>query len=395
MTPDQRDPANPARARPVLTRRGILAVVLVAGAAVAWLAWPRPKPVAAASATPVSTASALQTDLPIWATAIGTVQALNTVDVKVRVDGQLQSVSFAEGQDVSAGQVLAHLDPEPLKAELRKAEAARQKDQASLDNALLDLQRYTKLGQIGAATKQSVDTATAQVASLRAATAADDAQVHAARLQLGYTTITAPLSGRVGARQADAGSVVHANDASGLVTITQMQPITVAFSVPQDLLPDLLAAQASAPLAVTVATRGGERALAQGKLVFVDSRVDQNTGQIRLKAAFDNQDRALWPGELISVRLLLRTERQVVTVPSDAVVNTQDGQRIFVVKADQTVQLRPVRTGASADGKTEVRAGVRAGEAVVTDGQSRLNDGSKVAVRAAVAVAQADAGGQR
>ncbi|CAB3724733.1 efflux RND transporter periplasmic adaptor subunit [Paraburkholderia rhynchosiae] len=366
----------------------ILAFAVVVALLAVWF-WPRHPAVKAATAVPVNSGHPVSRDFPIRVAAVGTVQALNTVDVKVRVDGQLQRVAFNEGQDVKAGQLLAQLDQGPLTAQLHQAEAAQRKDQASLDNARLDLARYSKLVNIGAATTQAVDTAKAQVEALAATVAADAALVQSDRLQLSFTTLAAPFTGRVGAREADIGAIVHPADTTGIVTVTQMEPITVLFSVPQDVLPELLANQAKAPLAVSVTTRSGSTPLADGRLVFIDSTVDPTTGQIRLKASFTNQDRKLWPGELVNARVLVRTDMQRLAVPSRAVVNSQNGTQLYVIAANGTAQMRPVQTGVIVDGMTEIRSGIAPTDLVVFDGQSRLNPGVQVAATTIPASAKA------
>jgi membrane fusion protein, multidrug efflux system len=357
-------------------------------ALLAWWQWPRHNGSAPLATVPVNAGHTVIIDFPIRVTAVGTVQALNTVDVKVRVDGQLQHVAFSEGQDVKLGQQLAQLDQGPLTAQLRQAEAAQRKDEASLENAQLDLARYSKLVGIGAATSQSVDTARAQVRALTATLAADAALVQSDRLQLGFTTLTAPFAGRVGAREADIGAIVHPTDATGIVTVTQMEPIDVLFSVPQDVLPDLLANQTKAPLPVSVTTRTGGDVLAQGSLVFIDSQVDPSTGQIKLKASFANANRRLWPGELVNVRVLVRTDCQRIAVPSRAIVNTQAGTQVYEIEPNGAVQMSAVQTGVSVDGMTEIRSGIKAGELIVLDGQSRLNPGAHVTATVVSASAQ-------
>jgi membrane fusion protein, multidrug efflux system len=367
-----------------------LAVGLAAALAlVAWWQWPKHTTKAVAPAVPVNAGYAVLADFPIRVVSVGTVQARNAVDVKVRVDGQLQRVLFTEGQDVKAGQVLAQLDQAPLTAQLQQAVATQQKDQATLENAKLDFARYSKLVGIGAATTQSVDTARAQVNALTATVAADAALVQNDQLQLGFTTLTAPFTGRVGAREADLGAIVHVTDTTGIVTLTQMEPIDVLFSVPQDVLPEVLANQAKSPLPVAVTTRTGSDALAQGVLTFIDSQVDPATGQVKLKGAFANVDRKLWPGELVTARVLLRTDKARVAVPSRAIVNTQAGTQVYVIGADGKAQLRPVRTGAAVDGLTEIDSGVAVGDLVVFDGQSRLNPGVSVAAKTVAARAAA------
>ncbi|MDF3839691.1 efflux RND transporter periplasmic adaptor subunit [Cupriavidus basilensis] len=384
-------PREPEARRGHGSRRVAGVALLIALALPVWWFWPAHPARTAAAAVPVNAGQAKRIDFPIRVDAVGTVQPLNSVDVKVRVDGQLQRVAFTEGQDVSQGQVLAQLDQGPLTAQLHQAEAAQRKDQASLDNARLDLARYAKLVGIGAATSQSVDTAKAQVQALAATVAADAATVQSDRLQLGYTTLAAPFRGRVGAREADIGAIVHPADATGIVTVTQMEPITVLFSVPQEQLPDLLANQAKAPLPVSVTARAGGEALANGALVFIDSHVDAATGQIKLKASFTNQDRKLWPGELVNTHVLVRTDSQRLAVPSRAIVNTQSGPQLYTVAADGKAQMRAVQTGASVDGMTEIRSGIAAGDLVVFDGQSRLNPGTRVAVSIVPAAAEASA----
>src|SRR5438270_9249956 len=251
---------------------------------------------ATAPVVPVTEGQAESRSVPIWLSGIGSVQPLNAVTVKVRVDGQLDRVAFTEGQDVHKGDVLAQVDPRSFRAQLKQAQANKAKDEAQLANARLDLERSMRLEAKGVATKQTVDTQRAQVAALEATLEADQAAIDMAQLQLEFSTITAPLSGRAGLRLVDPGTVVHASDANGLVTITQMQPIAVLFTVSQDELPEIRAAMAGGDPVVVAYTRGGERPLATGKLIFVDSQVDPRTGYVKLKAFFDNTDRALWPG---------------------------------------------------------------------------------------------------
>ncbi|HEV3425058.1 MAG TPA: efflux RND transporter periplasmic adaptor subunit [Paraburkholderia sp.] len=383
-------PHQPPRPRRRFPLRAVAGLV-VALALLAWWQWPKHQAGPPVVAIPVNAGHAVIIDFPIRVAAVGTVQALNTVDVKVRVDGQLQRVAFNEGQDVKQGQLLAQLDQGPLTAQLRQAEATQHKDEASLENAQLDLTRYSKLVGIGAATSQSVDTTRAQVKALVATVAADAALVQNDRLQLGFTTLTAPFTGRVGAREADVGAIVHPTDTTGIVTLTQMEPIDVLFSVPQDVLPALLANQAKAPLPVSVTTRTDGEALAEGSLVFIDSQVDPTTGQIKLKASFANTDRKLWPGELVNARVLLQTDRQRIAVPGRAVVNTQAGTQVYVIAPDGKAQMRAVQTGVSVDGMTEIRNGINAGDLIVFEGQSRLNPGVRVAATIVGARAQAAA----
>jgi multidrug efflux system membrane fusion protein len=381
---------RPNQEAPRVRRRWLLAAgsfILVA--ILAATLWPSHATVRPVAAAPVNAGHPTSVDFPIYVGSVGTVTPLNRVDVKVRVDGQLQHVAFTEGQDVKTGQLLAQLDQGPLAAQLGQAQAAQRKDQAALENARVDLARYTKLAAIGGATSQAVDTAKSQVAVLAATVAADAEQVKSDRLQLSFTTLNAPFSGRVGAREADIGAIVHPGDTTGIVTVTQMEPVTVQFSVPQDVLPELLAQQAKGPLAVSVTTRSGTTPLADGTLVFIDSTVDATTGQIKLKASFTNRDRKLWPGELVNAQVLVRTELGRLAVPSRAIVNTRTGPQVFTVNANGMAQLKPVWTGATVDGMTQILSGISPADLVVFDGQSRLNPGIPVAASKVATVARA------
>lgn len=333
------------------------------------------------AAVPVVVSAAATRDLPIWLTGVGSVQPLNVVTVKVRVDGQLDSVAFTEGQEVHAKDLLAQIDPRPFQAQVKQAEANLDKDQAQLASAKVELARFTKLASLGASPSQNVDTFRAQAAALAATVEADQALLDTARLQLGFTTITSPIDGRVGLRLVDPGSIVHATDTTGLVTVTQMQPITVIFSMPQDSLPDIRAAMESGKPTVMAGSRDGTRNLAQGELVFVDSQVDPATGQVKLKALFANDKRILWPGEFVSARVLVKIDRNATVVPATAILRSQDGVYVYVLKPDQTVEVRPAKIGPTVDGVTSVLAGLTPGETVVVEGQSRLSPGAKVSAR--------------
>ncbi len=308
-------------------------------------------------------------------------QPINVVTVKVRADGQLDRVAFTEGQDVQAGEVLAQIDPRPFQAQLNQALANQAKDQAQLANARLDLGRASKLATLGAGTSQNADTLKAQVAELEATVQADEAMVETARLNLGFCTVTSPLTGRVGMRLVDPGAIVHASDPNGLVTVTQMQPISVLFSLPQDDLAEVLAGQARGELPVAVDARDGGRHLADGKLVFIDSQVDPANGQVRLKANFANADRSLWPGTFVTARVKVRTDHAATVVPDRSVLRGENGPYVYVVRADHTVAVEEVKPGPSTDGFTEILSGVQPGQSIVLDGQSRLAPGVKVDVR--------------
>ncbi len=374
-------PVRPARRRAAMLGAGALALVLGV------LVWSQTRPVqagagaVAAPAVPVATALAKRRDLDLWLQAIGTVTPINVVAMKTRVGGQLQRVDFVEGQTVRQGDLLAQLDPRPYRALLAQAEATAAKDQALAASGRVEQARAAKLASLGAGATQLADTLKAQRDAADATVAADQALVDTARLNLDFTAIRAPIDGRVGLRAVDPGSIVQAGDPTGLVTITQMAPIAVLFSLPQTDLSDILAGQAVAPLPVVVHDTRATRRLATGTLVFVDSKVDQATGQIRLKAAFRNADRALWPGELVTARLKLRTVRQAVTVPETAVLTGQDGPYVYVADASSRAEVRAVRLGPAADGVVVVSSGVAAGETVVTAGQSRLVAGTPISAQ--------------
>jgi multidrug efflux system membrane fusion protein len=327
---------------------------------------------------PVAMQAAERRDLPIWLEAVGTVQPLSAVNVKVRVDGQLQKILFSEGQTVRAGEPLAEIDPRPLQALLAQAVAAKAKDEAQLASARIELDRADQLAAARAGPKQVADTLRAQVAMLQAAVQADEAAVESARLQLSFTHVTAPISGRTGQRLAYVGNIVHASDATGLVTVTQMDPISVLFALPQDDLPGITRESAAKSLEVVAMTRDGARQIAKGKLVFIDNVASSANGQIQFKANFENADGALWPGSLVSVRLLLRTQPDALTVPATAVQQGQSGNFVYVVKADHTVEPRNVEAGPVIAGEQWIRKGINAGEIVVTQGQYRIAPGLKV-----------------
>lgn len=338
------------------------------------------------SAVPITDGRAEVRDVPIWLSGIGSVQPLNAVTVKVRVDGQLERVAFTEGQDVRAGDLLAQIDPRPFQAQLKQAQANKAKDEAQLANARLDLARFASLESRGNASRQNVDTQKAQVAALEATVDADQAAIDMAALQLDFSTIRAPLDGRAGLRLVDPGTIVRATDPGGLVTITQMQPIAVSFTVSQDDLPDILAAMARGAVVVVAYDRAGERPLARGRLVFVDSQVEQATGQVKLKAAFDNADRALWPGEFVNAHVQVKIVSGATVVPATAIQRGQEGTYVFRIKPDDTVEVEPVTVGGVSGGAAIVAGGLSPGDRVVVDGQYRLQPGSRIEARPAPAI---------
>jgi multidrug efflux system membrane fusion protein len=330
-------------------------------------------------AVPATLGTAVKKDVSIFLSGLGTVQAFNTVTVNTRVDGQLDSVNFKEGQHVNAGDVLARIDPRPFQATLDLARATKAKDQANLENAQLDLRRFQEGGTL-ANTQQQIDTQGALVKQLQATVAADEANLESAQVQLDYTTIRAPITGRTGIRLVDQGNIVHATDTGGLVVITQLQPISVIFTLPQDQLREVTQAMnaSKTPLKVIAQGRTDTQTLDEGTLALVDNRIDQTTGSVRLKATFPNKDYKLWPGQYINVELQLKTLPQVVTVPSDAVQRGPDGMYVYVVKPDQTAAIQPVNVGQMRDGTAVIEKGLNAGTPIVVAGQYRVQQGSRI-----------------
>jgi RND family efflux transporter MFP subunit len=346
----------------------------------AWLeppAPPKPPP-----SIPVLAAVAQSGDGPIYLDGIGTVQGYNTVTVRAQVDGTLSKVAFVEGQDVKAGDVLALIDPRPLRAQLEQAVAARARDAAQLANAKIDLQRYTTLVAQDSIAVQQLDTQRALVEQNAATVQHDQAQIDYARVQLSYTTIVSPISGRTGVRRIDAGNLVHPSDPAGIVTVTQIEPISVLFTLPGDAVGPVLRRMKEGQLSVSATLRNDSKPAARGLLLLVNNQIDATTGTVQLKATFDNKDHALWPGQFVDVRVLLDTRRHAVTIPPGAVQRGPRGEFVFVVQPDGTVQMRSVRMSTSnhGSGVALIDAGIAAGERVVTDGQLKLRSGARVRV---------------
>jgi len=310
------------------------------------------------------------------------VQAYNMVSVKSRVDGQIVKVDFKEGQDVKAGDPLFQIDPRPFQAALEQAQAAKQKDEAQLTGAQLDLDRYEKLIGSGWQTRQSYDQQKAQVGQLQAAIKGDEAQINTAKLNLSYSDIRSPIDGRLGARLVDKGNLVHANDNTALVTISEVKPIFVSFTLPQETLDDIRENQNKAPLVVLAYNGDGTKQLAEGKLTMIDNAVDQATGTIRLKARFDNDEERLWPGAFVSARVILSVRKDVATVPSQTVQQGPNGHYAYVIKPDDTVERRAVDVASIQDGIAVITKGLSSGERVVVDGQYRLTNGARVKISA-------------
>jgi multidrug efflux system membrane fusion protein len=330
------------------------------------------------TAVPATVAHVERRDVPIWLSGIGTVQPINAVTVKPRVDGQLISTLFSEGQDVHAGDVLARIDPRPFQAALDQTVAKREQDEAQLANAKVDLARYNKLMATQSTSEQQAATQRALVAQLAAQVEQDQAAIAMAQLQFDFTTIKAPLDGRVGLRLVDPGSVVHASDPNGIVTITQMQPIDVLFALPEDDLPRIREAMARGDVKVAAYDRDSDRILLEGKLVFIDSQIDPTTGQIKLKALFGNEGRVLWPGQFVTVRVLVETIKQATVVHTSAIERGENGTYVFRLRPDDTVEVQPVKLGPAAEQSTVVFDGLSVGDRIVIDGQYRLKPGVRV-----------------
>jgi multidrug efflux system membrane fusion protein len=336
-------------------------------------------------AVPVKTAPVEKADFPVYLTGLGTVQGFNTVQVRTRVDGQILKVDFKEGQLVKQGDTLVEIDPRPFQAALDQAKAKKAQDEANLANANLDLQRYTKLGEF--ATRQQTDTQRSTVAQLTAQIAADDAAVFNTQTQLDYATVKAPFSGIVGLRLVDVGNIVNAATQTGIVSIAQVEPIAVIFTAPEEQLPDIRAALAEAPPKTIAYSTDGKRMLSTGVLALINNQVDTTSGTIRLKAVFDNKDHALWPGQSVSTRLLVRTLKDATLVPDDAVQHGADGLYAYTVNQDNKAEFHKIKVTYSIDGRSVVDEGLAPGEQVITAGQYKVSPGTLVST----AVASTDA----
>jgi len=369
-----------------MLRKFVWIVALLAVFAAAASLWhydssPPPEAAArAAPATPVIVTTVQRHDVSDYLTGLGTVQAFNRVTIHVRVDGELQDVNFIEGQFVRAGDVLAKIDPRPSQAALDQAKAKKAQDEATQVALEKDLERFTSLAFKSFESQQNVDLQQAKVGQGRAQIDADKAAIEYAEVQLGYTTIASPISGRTGMRLIDKGNIVHANDPAGLVVITQVQPISVVFSLPQDHLTAIAAAMKKGPLKVETYSRDNSIRLAEGTLLLIDNQIDISTGTLHLKATFDNKDEALWPGEFVNARLELAMRTDVVAVPSQVLQRGQNALYVYVVGSNETAERRLVKVGPLRDGLAVIEEGLSPGERVVVDGQFKLRPGSKVAV---------------
>ena len=365
-----------------MTRRALVVGVGVVAAAVAVVAGVlalRPPRAAEAAApppaVPIVAGAVAQHDVPIYLSGVGTVIAYNNVVARSQITGQIVRIAFTQGQAVKKGDLLAEIDPRPYQAQLDQVTANRDRDQAQLLNAQANLDRYTPLAAKGFATPQLVETQKAQLAQLQAAVKSDEALIENAQVNLGYTRITSPIDGVTGIRQIDDGNIIHPTDPNGLVDITQIQPISLIFTLPEQDLPAIQQQMAQGALTVIADSQDGKTELDRGKLELVDNQIDQTTGTIRLRATFPNEARRLWPGELVDVRLLLKTQHDALTIAASAVQQGPNGAFVYVVDPDTTAEMRPVQVAAIDGGVARIASGLKPNETVVTDGQYRLAPG--------------------
>jgi len=332
-------------------------------------------------AIPVSVAPAQQRDIPIYLEGLGNVQAYYTVTLHSRVDGQLMQVHFREGQHVRKGDELALIDPRPYEVQVAQAEATKYKDQANLENARRDLQRYADLYKQGVIAQQQYNTQESLVAQQEGLVRADDAQINNAKLNLTYCHIKSPIDGQIGLRLVDPGNMVHASDQNGLLVITQLQPISVLFTLPEDNLQMVVQHMKGRPLEVQAWNRDDTQQIADGRLETIDNQIDPNTGTFRLKAVFDNRDSALYPNQFVNARLQVYTRQNAITIPAAAVQRGAQGTYVYALKEDNTVESRPIKLALTEGLIAVIDTGVKPGEQVVTDGQEKLQPGSRVDVQ--------------
>jgi multidrug efflux system membrane fusion protein len=332
---------------------------------------------------PVTAASAERRDVPVYLKGLGSVQAFYTVTIKSRVDGQIQQVAFREGQDVKKGELLVVIDPRPFQVALSQAQATLYRDQSQLTIQQRNFERYSGLFQQGIVSRQDFDAQQATLGQLEGTVRADQAQIDNAKLQLSYCRITSPIGGRAGLRMVDPGNMVHAADTNGLVVITELRPIAVLFTLPEDDVITVLRRAQGGTLPAEAYSRDDSTKIASGKLETVNNQIDPTTGTDKLKAVFDNTDGLLWPNQFVNVHLLLDVKKDAVTIPVAAVQRGNQGTFVYVVKPDKSVEARPIQTGVTEGDIAQIQSGLQAGELVVTDGQDKLQKDSKVEVRPA------------
>jgi membrane fusion protein, multidrug efflux system len=352
----------------------VAGLVLTHGRARERASTPPPAP----SAVPVVASAVRSGDVPIYLRGIGTVIAYNTVVIRSQIQGQITNITFNEGQTVKVGDTLAEIDPRPYQAQLDQMIATRDRDQAQLTNSQANLSRYNQLLAKGDATVQLADTQKAQVTQVQSAIKSDEALIEAAKVQLEYTKLTSPIAGVTGVRQIDVGNIIHPTDPNGLVVVTQIEPISVIFTLPEADLPEIQQQMAKGPLTVLAYSHDDKIKLDEGKLTLVNNEILQTTGTVQLKADFPNTARALWPGELINVRLLLETRHNALSTASSAVQQGPHGPYVYVIGPDRTVQMRSVSVAQISDGQALIDTGLNPDENVVLEGQYRLQPGSLV-----------------
>jgi membrane fusion protein, multidrug efflux system len=345
---------------------------------------------AAPPAVPVVAAVVNSHDVPIYLRGVGTVIAYNTDVVRSQIQGQLTEITFTEGQTVKAGDLLAQIDPRPYQAQLDQVVANRTRDQAQLTNAIANLGRYTELLSKGYATPQLSDTQKAQIAQLHSAIKADEAMIEQAEVQLSYTKLTSPIPGVTGVRQIDVGNIIHPTDPNGLVVVTQVEPISLIFTLPESDLPQIQTQMAKGPLTVLAYSQDDKTKLDEGKLLLVNNQIVQTTGSVQLKATFPNTAHLLWPGQLVNARLLIDTRKDGLTIAAPAVQQGQTGSYVYVIAPDGKAEVRPVTVAQISEGQALIDTGLKANETVVIDGQYRLQQGSPVQVLHGKAAQEAD-----
>ena len=374
-----------SRARIVIIL-GCILLIVIGAAAVRYTKKPTqnskgPAPNVAGRGVPVLAEPVATRDVPVYLRGLGSVSAFNTVTVKARVDGQITKINFREGQEVKQGDLLVEIDSRPYVAQLHTVEANLAKDEATLADAKLNLTRYTDLYKQGIVSQQQYNTQQSLVGQLQGSIGADQAAIENAKLQLVYSRITSPIGGRIGLRLVDVGNMVHASDQNGLVVITQLHPIAVLFTLPEDYIPQVLQHMRKGPLEVDAYSRDDRTKLASGKLLTLNNEIDATTGTNKYKAVFQNEDRVLWPNQFVNIRLLLETRQNAITVPAAAIQRGNQGTFTYVVKPDNTVEPRVVKVGVTEGNLASIESGLQPGEMVVTDGQDKLQPGAKVEVQ--------------
>ena len=384
--------------RKIFISGALLIVALATGGVLALthtLPFERAAPRAATTppAVPVVAGTVVQHDVPIYLTGVGTVIAYNTVIVRSQIQGQIASINFTEGQAVHTGDLLSQIDPRPYQAQVGQVTATRDRDQAQLVNAQANLARYTQLGDKGWATPQLVETQTAQVAQLQSAIKADEALIEAAQIQLSYTRLTSPIDGVTGLRQVDIGNIIHPTDPNGLVVVTQIEPISLIFTLPESNLPQIQEQEQKTkqPLTVLAYSQDNTIKLDEGTLALVNNEILQTTGSIQLKANFPNKTHRLWPGELVNARLLLDTRHDGLTVPAGVLQQGPQGAYAYVINPDRSVAIRPIKVAQVSEGQALIDSGLQANEQVVVDGQYKLQPGTHVTILTGQAAEEAKA----